>query len=48
MSRSGDGDTSAAPPVAAVLDPRVRWTAREWDFVADGARAPSPGVIREP
>ena len=32
-----------------VLDPRVRWAPREWDFLPTGdSRPPGPGVVREP
>jgi hypothetical protein len=31
-----------------LLDPRVRWLPREWDFVPMREPRPGPGVVREP
>ena len=32
-----------------ILDPRVRWAPREWDFLpTDDSRPLGPGVVREP
>jgi hypothetical protein len=48
MSSSRAGDRSA-PALVGVLDPRVRWVPREWDFLpTDDSRPLGPGVVREP
>jgi hypothetical protein len=41
---------SVSRPVdKALLDPRIRWTPREWDFLPTGDSRPlGPGVVREP
>jgi hypothetical protein len=48
MSSSRAGDRSSRELVG-VLDKRVRWVPREWDFLpTDESRPLGPGVVREP
>jgi hypothetical protein len=36
----------AEPP--SILDPRIRWVRREWDFLPLRDPRPGPGGVREP